>query len=520
MYIHVLQFDQIMVYSLYVCQEEVLKLRKNTLLLFFSTIILAIVSLTVAGIATNLTFYFSTLTATTAVKTAIAEIVALILWWLLNKTYLKVKINWHISTRDSHWLFLLPIIVVLIGDSTLKPHFSFSLTNTISAIILGLTVALFEEYIFRGILVNYLYSHFRLSVFWTASLSGIAFSLVHLINALDGNIINTVAQAFAALALGFFLAVIYLITNNLWLPIIAHAIVDVFDQLAFGTLSNTAGTSMLTGIIYTIFYLLIGILLLAKFSPSANFSRDTVTVSFRPKDTLSFSTPVDTTQIKVSPIKTIIAIIIPPLELLIGPLAIKLVSGRLAKSIVMDLVFFIGFVTAILLYKNVLKLDWQRFKQRWFVNLLLAIGGVIVSYLILIGARLLLRPLLSAGGASVTDSLSVQGATVGLIASLTVLMAPFTEEIIFRHVLFYQWKKRGIFTWLMFIISAVLFGLAHWNNFNGNVLAMIPYMLVGAWYALIYYWSRDIWQNILTHFLFDVIQFLSALIVLLAALLQ
>lgn len=55
-------------------------------------------------------------------------------------------------------------------------------------------------------------------------------------------------------------------------------------------------------------------------------------------------------------------------------------------------------------------------------------------------------------------------------------------------------------------------------NFDGNVIAMIPYMLVGAWYALIYFFSKNIWQNILTHFLFDVIQFLGALLVFVVAL--
>jgi membrane protease YdiL (CAAX protease family) len=69
----------------------------------------------------------------------------------------------------------------------------------------------------------------------------------------------------------------------------------------------------------------------------------------------------------------------------------------------------------------------------------------------------------------------------------------------------------------MFVLSAILFGLVHWNNFDGNIVAMIPYMAVGAWYALIYYWSRNIWQNILTHFLFDFIQFLSALLLFILA---
>ncbi|WPC22254.1 CPBP family intramembrane metalloprotease [Pediococcus inopinatus] len=225
-------------------------------------------------------------------------------------------------------------------------------------------------------------------------------------------------------------------------------------------------------------------------------------------------------QFKISPIKTIIAILIPPLELWIGPMAIKLVSGQIAKAAIMDLIFFLGFIAAIWLYHDVLSTDWKQFKHRWFFKFLLAIGGVVVSYLILIGARLLLKSVGLADGANTTDLLSIQSATLGLVGSLTVLMAPFTEEIIFRHALFYQWKNRGLLTWLMFIVSAILFGLGHWNNFDGNVIAMIPYMLVGAWYALIYYFSHNIWQNILTHFLFDIMQFLGALLVFVVAFFQ
>lgn len=220
----------------------------------------------------------------------------------------------------------------------------------------------------------------------------------------------------------------------------------------------------------------------------------------------------------INPLKTITALLIVPLELLIGAAVAKLPTSQLIKVLLSTLVFLAGFIVAISLYHDVLAAEWQIFKRRWFIKLLLAVGGVIVSYAILAGARFVLTSTGLAASTNSADLLSIQSATVGLVGSLTVLMAPFSEEIIFRHVLFYQWKNRGIFTWLMFIISSVLFGLAHWNNFDGNVIAMIPYMLVGAWYALIYFFSKNIWQNILTHFLFDVIQFLGALLVFVVAL--
>ncbi|WP_170999544.1 CPBP family intramembrane glutamic endopeptidase [Paucilactobacillus kaifaensis] len=496
-------------------------MKRNSSLLLFSTIILVIISLTVANIVTNLAFHFLPLASITTYKGVVTELIALLFWWLLNKTYLKTTIDWHIKTKTRHWLFILPVAVVLVGDATLNPSFDFTFNNVSAAILLGLTVGIFEEYVFRGILVNYLYRHFRLSAFLTAILSALAFSLVHLVNALDGNLTNTVAQVLMAFSLGLFFAIIYLITNNLWLVIIAHTIIDAFDQLAFGTLSNTAGTSMITSLIYTIFFILLGIFLLHHFSVDNTFSREFISTSIKNSNSLNFSTPISNTKMTISPTKTLIAILIPPLEILLGTQLIKLVNGQLAKSIIMDLVFLIGFLAAIWMYRDVLKTDWRQFKHHWFIKLLLAIGGVVISYAILIGVRVLIRSLgLNISVGNSIDLLSIQSATVSLIASLTVLMAPFTEEIIFRHALFYQWKKRGALTWIMFIISAILFGLAHWNNFDGNVIAMMPYMVVGAWYALIYYFSKNIWQNILTHFLFDIVQFLSAVLLFVVALIQ
>ena len=72
----------------------------------------------------------------------------------------------------------------------------------------------------------------------------------------------------------------------------------------------------------------------------------------------------------------------------------------------------------------------------------------------------------------------------------------------------------------MFLLSSFLFGLAHWNNFNGDIFKMIPYMVVGAWFAIIYYKSKNIWQNIMTHFFFDFLQVIAAVVVLILSLIQ
>ncbi|KRM27976.1 hypothetical protein LH991_06980 [Schleiferilactobacillus harbinensis] len=48
-----------------------------------------------------------------------------------------------------------------------------------------------------------------------------------------------------------------------------------------------------------------------------------------------------------------------------------------------------------------------------------------------------------------------------------LLIAPFIEEIFFRHLLYYQWRGRKIAP-VMFWLSATVFGLWHWSNVAGQ----------------------------------------------------
>lgn len=438
---------------------------------------------------------------------------ALLIWLALNKTWLKIPVDWQPTGKLRQLGYLLPLVIVLVGDSTLDAHFHFTPATILIALSLGLVTGILEEFIFRGLLINQLKT-LRFSSLLIALLSGTVFGLVHLVNALDGSVLNTIAQVLAAFSLGFFFAVIYLVTNNLWLPILGHAIIDSFDQLAFNTLSNTSGTSLVTGIIYTIAFLVIGLLIWQKklHDPKEKVFRHPVP---QPKAT----EPLDKHPLTIDKKKLIIAILIPILELTIGGSVVKSIPSTLGKVLFTDLIFFIGFLIALYLYKEVLKQDWLRFKQHLSRNLLLALLGVIASYVILSLVRSGLKPF-STAAVGQLDMLSIAVATPGisLLASLTALMAPFTEEIIFRHALFYQWKNRGIVTWLMFLLSAILFGLVHWNNFHGDIVQMIPYMFVGAWFALIYYKAQNIWQAIMTHFFFDFLQVLAAAVMLIVSL--
>lgn len=222
--------------------------------------------------------------------------------------------------------------------------------------------------------------------------------------------------------------------------------------------------------------------------------------------------------------RTIAAVFIPIIMLVLGTFVVPLVaSGQGAKIVFTVLIAALGFISALLLYGHVLKKDWPAFRRHLWRNLALAVVSVVAAHLLLRFVRYIIGVISGsslAAAAGSLDLLSMQTAALGVLGSLTALMAPFTEEIVFRHALFYQWKGRGILTGIMLIVSSIVFGLVHWNNFDGQIIRMIPYMCVGLFFGLIYYFSKNIWQNIMTHFFFDIISFLSALFILVVTLFQ
>ena len=105
---------------------------------------------------------------------------------------------------------------------------------------------------------------------------------------------------------------------------------------------------------------------------------------------------------------------------------------------------------------------------------------------------------------------------IGLSYILILMLMAFTEELIFRGLIFRAWeKKHGFLTGLF--ISFVLFGLSHLisplaNNPNSAsaqmlttpIFALLVGALLGPTFALIAYRTENILGLILVHFLFNV----------------
>lgn len=54
----------------------------------------------------------------------------------------------------------------------------------------------------------------------------------------------------------------------------------------------------------------------------------------------------------------------------------------------------------------------------------------------------------------------------------------------------------------MAIISSILFGAIHFYNFN-SIVATIPYMFIGLYFCIIYYFKMNIMYTIIPHMLLN-----------------
>ena len=94
---------------------------------------------------------------------------------------------------------------------------------------------LFEEVLYRGLILKILLKkmgHSKRGIIKSCIISSAIFGLLHAVNifAYD-TILPVIGQIIVAFAIGFFLAVVFLRTGRLWIPIILHAILNLSGQI-------------------------------------------------------------------------------------------------------------------------------------------------------------------------------------------------------------------------------------------------------------------------------------------------
>ena len=176
------------------------------------------------------------------------------------------------------------------------------------------------------------------------------------------------------------------------------------------------------------------------------------------------------------------------------------------------LLFYVIYIFIIFLHKEFLKKDWASFKTGLWKKILLCILGAASAHVLLAAVRMFLPPVVTSGSDASSETTNL---AVILLTSFVPLLAAVIEEIIFRHLLFYQ-IKNSLLKWIMFLVSAILFGGVHYINFDGNLVQTIPYMVIASYFSLIYQFSKNIWWNISVHLIFNSLQFWAAIFLIVA----
>jgi membrane protease YdiL (CAAX protease family) len=206
--------------------------------------------------------------------------------------------------------------------------------------------------------------------------------------------------------------------------------------------------------------------------------------------------------------RDIITLLIVPLQFLTAFLFrfIPATESDEAQTVAMA-VLQIATVTAIFaLHGEFLKARWLEYRKRLWLKILISIAGTVALHLLLKGVRILLpvrQALQDAGDPGEGSDVTLMAPLLLLLSTIVPTLAPFLEEMVFRHILFYKFRGSKLLLPLFFVASSALFGAMHLNNFDGDLLMTVPYMFAGAFFALVYFFTKNIWYSIGVHLVFN-----------------
>jgi membrane protease YdiL (CAAX protease family) len=205
-------------------------------------------------------------------------------------------------------------------------------------------------------------------------------------------------------------------------------------------------------------------------------------------------------------IRDTLALLVIPLELGLAYILVTALSGSgmIVQALLPFCLKLFSLVLIAFLYHSLLTEHWKRFTKQLWLKLLCCVAGAALMYFALSGVRSLAGIAQSADiMQSITDGLPYG---IFLLASFTPVLAPVTEEVVFRHVLFGKFWEHKIWLVIMCLVSAFLFGTVHLGNFGGRLWLTTPYMAIGLLYNLIYYFSKNIWYSVIIHLMFNFAQ--------------
>lgn len=179
--------------------------------------------------------------------------------------------------------------------------------------------------------------------------------------------------------------------------------------------------------------------------------------------------------------------------------------------------FFRGILFLILcfIYKNMLIEHWLYFnKAKWKSWGLVIVGAVLLQVVISLTRSILPVSSIGESAESGVDPQSLAFLTL-LFISLGPLFMALIEDIVFRYTLLHKlFIPNTFFRIVIVLLNSILFGLIHYNNFGGDIVATTSFMVAGLFLNLIYIWTRNIWHVLLIHFVNNAVLSLGGVILL------
>ncbi|MEQ1306997.1 CPBP family intramembrane glutamic endopeptidase [Acinetobacter bereziniae] len=190
-----------------------------------------------------------------------------------------------------------------------------------------------------------------------------------------------------------------------------------------------------------------------------------------------------------------------PLIVINGLILEKIFGTSIAVSLGDTILRGVLFILVCYLYKDMLFRHWKKYQQAFWRSSILVVVGAICLQVIISLTRQFLPVSESHEERPFIDPEQIAFLSL-LLISFGPLFTALLEDIVFRYTLL---QKLFIQPWLwrmvLIMLNSILFGLIHYHNFDGNLVATISFMNAGLFLNLIYLCTRNIWHVLLIHFL-------------------
>ena len=153
-------------------------------------------------------------------------------------------------------------------------YFRFDYYDLFNGILFMISVGIYEEIFFRGIILNILMKNCKRNKLFLIVIASIIFGITHLINLVNMHeyYIGIISQMLYTIVIGIFLSIIYIKYNNIWPVIIIHIIFNCMSIMPFLLFSEFEYLYLLHSNIYiafidiiiSLFYLLYSIKIYKK----------------------------------------------------------------------------------------------------------------------------------------------------------------------------------------------------------------------------------------------------------------